>query len=413
MIFQYTAIDTQGARLSDTIEADTLNQAQRELMQRGLMVLNVAKKADRKTARRESKSKTGSSESTNASKRFRSRLSELVVFAKQMSVMMQAGASVVPSLRAIRDQARRPGWKAVLTDLIDNVEGGSALHEAMAKHPNVFTGTTRSIVGAGEETGNIGPAFQHLSRLLESRYRIKTKVVSSLAYPAMLSLLAIGVVITMTLFVLPRFASLFEMLDTDLPALTVFMLKTAETAKSIWHIGLAALVGAIGAAVVVWKTTNVPQQIGRLVLRIPVLGKAFGSVLLTQVLQLWGAALKSHVPLLSAIQHARDVSSNMVIRELVNETAEAVREGRQMSEVLTQYDFVPPPVIAAVATGEQTGKLGDTIEFVGQWLEEESSALLNSLTRMVEPIILVCMGGLVGTVAISLFLPLFELASAA
>ncbi|MGE3181482.1 MAG: type II secretion system F family protein, partial [Phycisphaerae bacterium] len=180
-----------------------------------------------------------------------------------------------------------------------------------------------------------------------------------------------------------------------------------------WHYLLLAGLGVAAGAVFVCKSARVKETFGRFIFRIPIFGPAVGSVLHTQTLQLWGAALKSHVPLLGAIQQARDVSKNVVIRELVQRVAGAVQEGRQMSDVLREYAFVPPPVIAAIATGEKTGKLGETIEFIGQWLEEESSALINSLTRMVEPLILVCMGGVVGTVAISLFLPLFELASAA
>ena len=407
MNYEFTALDPKGGRFTDSIESPDLQSAQQELMQRGLLVLEVTTRSRKRTAVRPA---TGAA-AVAAGVRCRS--AEIVLFAKQMGMMLQAGASVVPALRALQQQPGRPAWHSVIGDVAERVEGGAALHEALQQHPLAFSGMVRSIVRAGETTGQLGPAFLQLAKLLETRHRAKSKVIGALGYPAILLVLAAGVVVTTTLFILPRFATLFEMLNTDLPLITTLMLDTAQAMKAWWPVAIGTPIAAIAAAVL-WLRSPVGCDVfARLVFRVPMLRRVWSSVLLTQLLQLWGAALKSRVPLLEAIQQGRDVTSNVVIREMVDDICDSVRQGQTVTSAMRRYPFVPAPVMAAVATGEESGKLGESLEFVGAWLDEESSTLIASLTRIVEPAILILMGVIVGTVAISLFLPLFELATAA
>lgn len=419
MIFQYTALNGQGGRLTDTIEAEHMAAAQKELISRGLFVLDVGPaRSGRRAAviepARSSPARSGHASPVSAGATVtNARSGELVLFAKQMGMMLQAGASVVPALRAMQDQPCRAAWRTVLMDLADRVEGGSTLCEAMAQHGRCFSGTMRSIVGAGESTGQLGPAMIHMARLQETRHRVRQKIIGSLAYPALLILLANGVVLTMIFFILPRFATLFEMLDSKLPTITVMMLNVATQLRVWWPAALGLPLLLVGGVYYWARSESGRTFLGRAVFHVPFLGPAYASVMLTQVLQLWAAALRSRVPLLEAIEHAREVSKNVMLQELVNGVASAVSQGHGLSQPMKRFNFVPAPVLAAVATGEESGKLGEALDFAGSWLEEESASLISGLTRLFEPMILIFMGLVVGSVAVSLFLPLFDLATAA
>jgi len=407
MIFSYTAVDSRGQRLTETLEATDLAEAQRELMQRGLFILKIE-------ARRSHKSHAGPGQKAEERRPRgpRIRAAELLLFVREMAMMQQAGAPVVSALRAMREQPGRPVWHALLDALAERVEGGMTLHEAMAHHPHVFSGTIRSIVGAGEATGTLSESFSRLSSLLETRQRIRKRVISALSYPAALLVLATGVIIAMTTFVLPRFASLFSMLDARLPTMTQFLLAAAGWMKTGWPVAIGVpLVGA--AALVMWaRTPGGRRRLQCLSLKLPLVGRVVTSVILSRVLLVWAWMLRSHVSVLDAIRQTREATSHVVFLKLIDDVEQAVTEGRSISAVLRQSRVVPAPVVSAIAVGEDSGRLGESLEFVGRWMEEEANTAVTALTRMLEPAILVMMGLVVGAVCVALFLPLFDIATA-
>lgn len=270
-----------------------------------------------------------------------------------------------------------------------------------------------SIVGAGEATGTLADSFARLSDLLETRQRLRKRIIGALSYPCALLLLAAGVVATMMLFVLPRFTSLFAMLDVDLPAIMRLMLAAGDGIKTWWPLVFGPPAAAIAGLVFWSRTAPGRRTLGRLILRVPLLGRAVGGVILSQLLLVWAALLRSHVSVLEAIGQTRGITSNVVFARLIADVEQAVTEGRSISGVLGQSKVVPAPVVSAIAVGEDSGRLGESMEFVGKWVEEDTNGLIASLTRLLEPAILVFMGLVVGAVSVSLFLPLFEIATAA
>ena len=330
-----------------------------------------------------------------------------------MAMMLQAGAPMVPAMRAIIEQPARAEWRRVLTQLADEVEGGATLCAAMGQQPKYFSGMVRSIVGAGESTGAIFESFQRLGEMLTSSQRTRNTVTAALIYPALLCMMSGGVVLTLAFFVLPRFADLFEMLDTELPFITRCLLDWAAWMKETWAAALGVpLLLAIGA--VFWLRSEGGQRImDRVIMRIPGIGRAVSGVLLAKLLGTWGALLRSNVPLLDAIKQTRTLTRNAAIKQLNADVIDAVTAGREMHSVLRASRLVPATIGAAIATGEQYGKLGDSLVFVADWLQEQNDSLIGTLTRMFEPLILVMLGVVVGGVSIALFLPLFEIATAA
>ncbi|MBU0641577.1 MAG: type II secretion system F family protein [Planctomycetes bacterium] len=414
MMFAYTAVDGRGQRLTETLDAASLAEARQQLMSRGLLVLNLEAKRKRKPGLHLTEGDglaEGRPASTGVTPAARS--GELALFARQMTMMLRAGASVVPAIQAINEQAGRPAWHALLTDLAERVEGGLSLHETLARHPRFFTGPVRSIVAAGEATGALADSLARVTELLEARVRVRRHVIAALVYPCLLLLLAIAVVVTMTTFVVPRFASLFEMLDTPLPALTRLLLDAGDMLTTWWLPVATAVIGTVTAIVLWWRSAVGQRTIGRVILRLPIIGRAASGVTLAQLLRMWASLLRSRVSLLDAIHQARAATGNVVFQKLIDDVEQAVTEGRSMSEVLKHARVVPGPVAAAIATGEESGKLGESMDFVGTWLEQENETLIGAITRTLEPVILIFMGFIVGGIAIALFLPLFDIATAA
>ncbi|MBK8915616.1 MAG: type II secretion system F family protein [Phycisphaerales bacterium] len=406
MLFAFTAIDARGERLAETFEAEDLGAAQRELISRGLMVLSLE-------PARGHGGVLASLRGSRTAARPAARLRELAVFARLMSMMLRAGASVIPALSAIREQPARPAFQALLTDLSERVESGATLHEAMSRHGRVFSGAVRTVIAAGEATGALADSFARLSQLLDARMRIRRTIVGALIYPAMLLLMAVGVTLTMSLFVLPRFTDLFKMLNTPTPAVTQIMLDAGSLLRDQW----AWVIGgplAVCAALGAWlRSAAGRDRMSGLILHVPVLGRAVGGVLLAGLLSTWAALLRSRVPLLEAVREAREAVAHPRFRALVADVETAITEGRTLSGVLRESRLAPPTVVATLQIGEESGRLGESMEFVAAWLEEDNDALIRSLTRALEPAILIFMGLLVGGVAIGLFLPLFDIATAA
>lgn len=416
MLYAYTAINSGGKRLSDRLEAGDRNEAHRALTRDGLFVLSLKPLEDEPTQREAgglliSGSQTRTASTANVEPRARN--SEVLMFARQMSMMLRAGAAVVPAIEAINEQPGRAPWHALLRDLAERVEGGSTLHEALARHSRYFNGMMVNMIAAGEGTGTLADAFSRLSSVLESKIRIRKRVVSSLTYPAVLMLLATAVIITMTTFVLPRFSSLFEMLDSELPAITQVMLTASDWGRTHWPVALTTVAVPLTLGLLFVLSNKGRVQISRRIVRAPVIGRVFCGVILAQLLQMWAALLRSRVSLLDAIQQARDSTRNVAFGELLADLEQAVTEGRAMAPVLKQSGLVPAPVVSAIATGEESGRLGEAMEFVGGWLEEENNIRIETITRALEPGILCVMGLVVGGVCIGLFLPLFDIATAA
>ncbi|MCH7873225.1 MAG: type II secretion system F family protein [Planctomycetes bacterium] len=405
MNFVYTAMNSAGEQISEVLDCADEAEARRMLAERGLFVTRL--EAGRRTAG------SGAGRARLKLPWRRSYNHELMVFSRQMAMMLQAGAPMVPAMRAIIEQPARAEWRRVLTQLADEVEGGATLCAAMGQQPKYFSGMVRSIVGAGESTGAIFESFQRLGEMLTSSQRTRNTVTAALIYPALLCMMSGGVVLTLAFFVLPRFADLFEMLDTELPFITRCLLDWAAWMKETWAAALGVpLLLAIGA--VFWLRSEGGQRImDRVIMRIPGIGRAVSGVLLAKLLGTWGALLRSNVPLLDAIKQTRTLTRNAAIKQLNADVIDAVTAGREMHSVLRASRLVPATIGAAIATGEQYGKLGDSLVFVADWLQEQNDSLIGTLTRMFEPLILVMLGVVVGGVSIALFLPLFEIATAA
>lgn len=404
MPFRYQAIDAQGKTLTDVIDAASAREASDMLRERRLFVTQLTE-----TDEAAPTSPAGGT----AEGRVGGKLKEVVFFTQQLSMLIRSGARVVQALSVMESQCQRPAWRRVVTAVRLEVEAGRPLSTALARFPRLFTPVYVNMVSAGEASGNMGLAFERLTRLMRQQQEIRNRVIGALSYPAGLVLLCSAVIAILFTFVLPRFEEMFETVGVALPTSTRVLLTTSKWCVSHWGLLAAGLVATLVGGFAFLRSALGRQCVSRATVRVPIFGRIVRSVILAQVCRVWGQLLESKVGLLEAVQLTQDSTTNLDFRELLAQLASAVTGGQSVGGPLLASWLVPRTFSAALATGEESGKLGDALLFVAGCLDEDNAQVLASLGRIIEPLLLSFMGLIVGTVAISLFMPLFDLATIA
>ena len=407
MPFAYEAVDSTGSEVNAVIDADSSDDAMRQLHARGLFVTQVSEVGDAEP-RPASQSVKLSAVLPGRAGTTRDRL----LLTQQMSMMLNAGSQVVPALTAIQSQIDKPAWRDVVQDVCQKVQHGTSLSDAMAEHPRIFDETFRAIVAAGESTGSTAQAFDRLALMTKLQRQISVRVVGALIYPALLVLMAVGVVSTLMFYVLPKFDDLYKTLGTQLPTITVVMVSMSRWIMD-HQIAVAAIAfGVVLCPVIALRLTSGRVLVDSLATGLPIISRTIRRVILAKIFRVWGTLVQSNVPLLDALRIARDSVRNARFLAMLDDVIRSVAEGNSVGDSLARHTLVPTTMSSAIATGEQSGRLGESLVFLADYLDEENAEAITTMTRLLEPLILIVMGFLVGGIAIALFLPLFDLTSA-
>jgi type II secretory pathway component PulF len=404
MILTYEAVDTEGKNQRDRIEASDTREALDLLRRKGLFVTEI-----REESAGEHRDVESAAARADASARLP--LKALTMFTRQMAMLMNAGSGIVPAISAIRRQMKKPGHAALLEEIVDDLQEGSTLAEALRKHPRTFDSTYCAIVQAGEASATLNEMFERLARMVGARKAMRNKLLGALAYPCLLIAMSIKIIFALLFFVLPRFADMFKQLGAEVPALTQAMLSLSEAMRTYWY-GFAA--GAVGLVVlVVWA---VRSDVGKrwfvnIQTEIPIVGKIFARLIQAQVFRTLGLLLEARVGVLDSLELSRGVTSNARFQHLFARIEEAVTSGGQFSTACESSGIIEPYICQAIKTGEDSGNLGMAISYSADMLDEGNTELVQAATKLIEPLILIGMGLVVGTVAVSLFMPLFDLTS--
>ncbi len=385
-----------------TLEAAGESDARETLRRQGLFATKIVPASDALAAG------TMPSRSKNRG----SNLRHLAGFTRQLHVLVSSGTPMVQALGALERQAVAGHWREVVAKLRHSVEEGSSLSRAMHEQSDVFDAVSRSLVAAGESGGKLDVMLDRLSNVTRKQAHVRTAVRGAMVYPCLLMVIAIGVLIVMLTFVLPRFAELFKTLGTPLPPTTKFVMGISDLLRSYWW-GLIAAGVAMVFAVRAWlKTTPGKRVIDTAMVKLPGLGPLVRNFAAARIARLLGVQLLGHVPLLEALQLTREAMQNVLFCELINSAEDAAVEGRSISDAFGRGGLLSPAICEAMRSGEQTGQMGLLLTNIADFLDEDNDVVIKSLTSIIEPIILVVLGALVGFVALSLFLPLFDLTSA-
>lgn len=407
MKFAYRAFDLKGRQLDDVIDAATLPEAEEQLRKKGLFVVEIA-----------ARSLAGAAQDSCGGIRLgrggrTARLKEVSGFMRQLSVLVATGTPMVESIAALERQVPQGRWRSAVENIRQRVEEGQQLSEAMAAHPDYFDSVCRSLISAGESGGQMDEMLKRLSQLVRQQLKVRSSVMGAMVYPALLICVSLGVLGAMFGFVLPRFEGLFQSLDTPLPPTTKIMMGISAWLKEWWYLALAAVFGLGFGARVLLATPTGRAHLHRALVRTPPFGKVFRALATARIARVLGVLLEGKVPLLEALQLTRDATGNLCYAEVVRQAEDRVVRGDNISAAFAQSGLIPVAVVEAIRSGEKTGRLAVVLTSVADYLDEDNEVIVRSLASIIEPIILLALGVIVGFVAISMFLPLFDLTSGA
>ena len=332
-------------------------------------------------------------------------------FSRQLHVLVSSGTPMVQALTAIERQTDRPSWKRALSELRTRVEEGESLSVAMERQPECFDSVCRSLIAAGESSGKLAPMLQRLSELSRKQLHRRNAIGGAMVYPCVLVGIGVCVLVGMLLFVLPRFRGLFQTLGVPIPPTTKALLFASDILKNYWWALLMVLIGG-GMGIKAWLATPQSRRvIDTMLLKAPKLGKLTRSLATAQIARMLGVLIEGQVPLLEALALTRQGISNSHYVTLLTSTEDAVSRGESMSSCMSKGDLLSPSVCEAMRNGEESGQVGPLLVNMADFLDEENEVVVKATTSIIEPLILVMLGVLVGFIAISMFLPLFDLAA--
>lgn len=400
MKLAYEAFDRSGKLVRGTIEASTREEASGKLHEKGLFVSQF-----------HSGSEQGEGGSSKPSLPSIKRLKGLSQVSRQLALLISTGTPVVEALGAIERQVTDAQWRNVLVDVRSRVEDGTPLSEAMAFHPKMFDAVARSLVHAGEAGGALEEMLRRLATLTRQQEKLIASVMGSMLYPAVLIVVSVGVLILMLTFVLPKFATMFETLDAPLPATTQFLLVISDALRTYWWAvpPMLGLIGFIG-----WRllgTSSGRRKVEWALLHGPIVGKIARSLMVARMVRMLGVLLEAKVPLLEALALTQESIPSRHFKKLLARAETQVSQGESLSGTFARDPMILSSVSESMQNGERTGRLGSVLSSLGDFLDEDNEMIVRSLSSIIEPVILIGLGVLVGFVAISMFLPLFDLTS--
>jgi len=395
--FSYQARDAAGRIVSGIQDALNEDNAVTSLMSRGLMVLSLQRKATASHSRRKS---------TNVKE------TDLVLFTRQLSTMVEAGISLVQALTALYEQAdpkRQGALRAVISDITARVQGGETFHESLAKHPRVFNRLFISMVKAGEHGGLLAEILDRLAGFLEASARLRKKVKSAMTYPVIVVCIAFAITTFLIVRVVPIFGEIFADFGAKLPAPTQFLIDVSNFVRGEWYFLVAGIGGAIFGVRAFLRSTRGKQLWDRWKLKLPVFGPLVHKICMSRFARTFAQLIRSGVPILEVLDIVGGTSGNHVVETAIKEVGADVEKGDNLSVSLSRKSIFPPMLLRMVAAGEATGKIDTMLEKMADFWDEEIEAMLDALTSLIEPMLIVFLGVIVGGIVIAMFLPIFKL----
>ncbi len=392
--FVYVARETgSGREIRSTLEAHSEQAAIAALLNRNLLVISIQEKIGRK-------GKTSGGKVA---------LADLVVFTRQLATMIDAGLAMVQSLQALAEQTTNKVMRDTIKDVCTRVEGGDSFSEALSKHPKVFNRLYVSMVAAGERGGLLAEILARLATYLEDAARLRKKVKSAMAYPTVVTIIAIGITIFLLLKVVPVFGDVYKGFGHKLPGPTLALLALSKAVQKYILYILPALAGLVYGWLAYIKTKAGREFWDRTRLKLPICGVIAHKICLARFSHTLASLIRSGVPILEVLQIVSNTVGNVIMEKAIRTAAIDIERGEPIASSLAKHPIFPSMIIRMITAGEQTGKLEQMLERIGQFLDEEIETTLSGLTSLIEPLLIVFLGVTVGGIAICMFLPIFKM----
>ena len=421
--YNYVALDARGSETKGTIEVGSQNEAIGRVKEMGLFPTKITEASQEdKSGGKKSKAKPAAKSKAGGKKGGAMNINikipglgggvkpkVLTTFTRQLASLVDAGLPLLRGLRVLEKQERSPTLKRILGELSVSIEGGSTFSEALAQHPKVFNRLFVNMVKAGELGGVLEVVLKRLAEFSEKAAKIKGKVKAALFYPVAVLIVAVGIMVLLMCFVVPKFKDVFAGMGFELPGFTVFVLWVSATIKD----NILATMGAM-AVVVVLFLLFIKTKFGRLIwdktkLVMPPVGQVVSKVAISRFCRTLGTLVSSGVPILQALNIVKETAGNVIIANAVVKVHESVKEGETITAPLEASGVFPPMVISMVDVGEQTGALPEMLLKIADNYDEEVDNAVSAMTSLLEPIMIVFLAVIVGSIVIAMFLPLIKM----
>jgi type IV pilus assembly protein PilC len=393
--------DSQGATRKEKITATSLSEARTVLRDQGLFVQELRKEETLSLENFDLKSIQANMTGVS--------VKDKAVFSRQFAVLINAGVAIVRGLGVLSEQCTNPRMKKALMDVSADVQQGVNLSDAMRKHPVCFDNLYTSMIQAGEVGGVLDEVLNRLSKLLEDTARLQNQVKSAMAYPTVVGVLATLIFLGMTIFLIPIFAGIFKELGTELPGFTKFMLGISEFITSPRVIILIVLIPLMIFAYKRYYSTRVGREtIDRFSLKMPLFGDLIQKTATARFCRTFGALTRSGVPILTSLEIVRDTAGNQIIANAVDEARKEIQTGGLISIALQKENVFPLMAIQMISIGEETGEIDQMLMKVADFYEDEVEQAVKALTSIMEPIMILFLGGMVASILLAMYLPMFK-----
>jgi type IV pilus assembly protein PilC len=429
--FSYKALDSKGEESKGVLEVGSQNEAISRIKEMGLYPMNIVevdKVKDKAGGKGKGKGKPASPARGKGKAKGKGKKGQinlnlripgmggvkskvLTTFTRQLATLIDAGLPLLRGLRVLEKQERNPNLKRIIDELALSIEGGSTFSEGLAQHPKVFNRLYVNMVKAGELGGVLEVVLTRLAEFMEKAQKIKGKVVAAMFYPVAVLIVAVGILIVLMVFVIPKFREVFEGLGEGrpLPGFTVFVLTISETVKNNIIMTALSVVGVFILFRLALKTKACRKIWDKFKLKVPAMGPVISKVAIARFTRTLGTLVSSGVPILQALTIVKETSGNVIVANAIGAIHESVKEGETITAPLEASGVFPPMVISMVDVGEQTGALPEMLLKIADNYDDEVDNAVSAMTSLLEPIMIVALAVIVGSIVIAMFLPLIDL----
>ena len=399
-VYEYRALNPSGRTVKGIVDADSSRAARLKLRRNGIFPTELHEEVEAQSDKRELDVL-----------RFlrRVKLQEVSIMVRQLSTLLSAGLPLVESLTAIIEQVPNPALKKIVTQVRERVNEGSSLADAFAQHPRIFSPLFVNMTRAGERSGALEIVLERLADFTENQVAFRHKISAAMVYPILMTFVGIGVLGFLLGYVIPTVTQIFEDLKQTLPLPTLILMMASDALRRFWWVGLA------GLAVVLFGIDRYSRtEAGRLVLdrvkiKAPIFGPLALKVAIARFTRTLAILLRSGVPVLTSMDIVKNVVSNRVLEQVIEDARDNIREGQDMAPPLRRSQLFPPLATHMIAVGEKSGKLEDMLMRVADAFETDVETTVQGLTALIEPLMILLMGSVIGFIALSILLPIFQI----
>lgn len=395
--FSYQARDSKGQAASGVINASSIEEAGSMLRGEGKFVIRLTPATEAQAA------------PTPVERSGKVKRQDVIYFAHQLAVMVDTGVPLSEALTCAAEQTVSPEFKHVLEDVANHVQGGAEFSAALRKYPQVFPVIMVSLIRASEISGTMGLMLDRIAKYMSKEQQLLKQARGAMYYPAFMVVMASAVTVFLLMFVLPRFAAIYESRQAVLPAPTRILLFLSSMLTQYWYVWLTAVVGLVVTWFMIRRIESVRFAMDWLKLNMPLTGKLCRQLYLTRACRTMATMLSAGVSMLDMISIARQVTDNQIFDQLWTQVDERLRRGEQLSDAFFDSPLMPRSIAQMIYSGERSGRLGKVLDRVADFTETEFDSLVKTTTQFIEPVMVGVMGAVVGFIAIALLLPIFSM----